>query len=136
MVDQVEFDEPIAVRTVRHGDALVIQVEGEVGMDTCDQVRAEVVERLEERPGTLVLDLNGVEVFGSIGLSLLVEVRHRAEARGVPFAVAAGRRVVLRPLTDTGVADLLVLRPEAAEAVVAAREAGRILLGGAPRGPG
>ncbi|MFD7659760.1 STAS domain-containing protein [Actinosynnema sp. NPDC059797] len=136
MSDQVEFDGPIAVRTVRHDDALVVQVEGEVDMDTCDQVRAEVVERLGERPGALVLDLNGVVVFGSIGLSLLIEVRHRAEARGVPFAVAADRRVVLRPLVETGVADLLVLRPEAPEAVVAAREAGRILLGGPPPGSG
>jgi len=132
MTDQLEWDAPIAVRTVRHPGALVVQVEGEIDLDTCDRVRAEVVDRLAERPGALVLDLNGVVVFGSIGLSLLIEVRHRAEARGVPFAVAADRRVVLRPLVETGVFDLLVVRPEASEAVSAAREARRLLLGVAP----
>ncbi|MGW4115661.1 STAS domain-containing protein [Actinosynnema sp. NPDC004786] len=117
---------PVAVRSVRRGDALVVQVEGEVDMDTCDDVRAEVVRGLGERPAAVVLDLNGVVVFGSIGLSLLIEVRHRAEALGIGFAVAVDRRTVLRPLAETGVADLLLVFPEADEAVEAALTAPRL----------
>lgn len=121
-----EADGPVAVRSVRRGDALVVQVEGEVDMDTCDDVRTEVVRALGERPAAVVLDLNGVVVFGSIGLSLLIEVRHRAEVLGIGFAVAVDRRTVLRPLAETGVADLVLVFPEADEAVEAALTAPRL----------
>ncbi|WP_158850138.1 STAS domain-containing protein [Saccharothrix deserti] len=120
MSGQAETGGPVTVRTQRRHGALVIQVEGEIDNDTCDEVRAEVVQRLRERPKALVLDLNDVVVFGSIGLSLLIEARHRAEALGVGFAVAVDRRAALRPLTETGVADLLVLRPDAGQAAEAA----------------
>jgi len=113
---------PVAVWSEERHGVTVILVEGEVDMDTCDEVRAELVERLDgrSRSAGLVLDLSGVTVFGSVGLSLLIEARHRAERRGVGFAVATDRRSVLQPLVETGVADLVVLCAtvrEAAEAV-------------------
>jgi anti-anti-sigma factor len=112
---------PIVRSGERHG-VMVIRVDGEVDMDTCDEVRAELITCLEQRSGSggLVLDLGGVTVFGSVGLSLLVEARHRAERRGVGFAVATDRRAVLRPLAETGVGDLVVLRATVREAAEAA----------------
>jgi anti-sigma B factor antagonist len=118
---QNKFAPPIVRSEERHGVA-VIRVDGEVDMDTCDEVRAELINCLDRRSGSgvLVLDLNGVTVFGSVGLSLLVEARHRAERRGVGFAVATDRRAVLRPLAETGVGDLVVLRATVREAAEAA----------------
>jgi hypothetical protein len=49
-------------------------------------------------------------VSTSIGLSLLIEARHRAQARGIGFAVATDRRAVLRPPERDPVIDLIVLR--------------------------
>jgi anti-anti-sigma factor len=107
---------PIRVETTWSHRVVVVAVHGEVDMDTCDELRSWVVDGLDGRPEALVLDLNGVEVFGSIGLSLLVEARHRAQRRGTGFAVATDRRAVLAPLTETGVVDLLDVRATASEA--------------------
>jgi anti-sigma B factor antagonist len=111
----------VTIRTAERQGAVVIRVEGEVDMDTCDVVRAEVVDRLRRGPDVVVLDLTAVTVFGSVGLSLLIEVRHRAERRGTRFAVATDRRAVLTPLAQTGVGDLLLLTGTVDEAVLAAR---------------
>ncbi|MFI9818441.1 STAS domain-containing protein [Saccharothrix variisporea] len=120
MSDQIEAVAEVTTAVESRGGALVVHVAGEVDMDTCDDVRATIVEALATDPAALVLDLDGVTVFGSIGLSLLIEVRHRAEARRIGFAVATDRRAVLRPLTETGVIDLLVLRADVDEAAAAA----------------
>jgi anti-anti-sigma factor len=120
MSDQIEAVAEVTTTTEARGGALVVRVAGEVDMDTCDEVRAAIVEALDTNPEALVLDLDGVTIFGSIGLSLLIEVRHRAEAREIGFAVATDRRAVLRPLTETGVIDLLVLRADVDEAARAA----------------
>jgi anti-anti-sigma factor len=124
---QNKFAPPIVRSEERHGVA-VIRVDGEVDMDTCDEVRAELISCLNRQSGSggLVLDLNGVTVFGSVGLSLLVEARHRAERRGVGFAVATDRRAVLRPLAETGVGDLVVLRATVRDAAEAALAAGMV----------
>ncbi|MEU7528233.1 STAS domain-containing protein [Saccharothrix sp. NPDC042600] len=120
MSDQVETAAEVGTTTEWRRGALVVHVTGEVDMETCDDLRAAIVEALAADPRALVLDLDGVTVFGSIGLSLLIEVRHRAEARRIGFAVATERRAVLRPLTETGVIDLLVLRADVEEAAEAA----------------
>ncbi|MCE6996367.1 STAS domain-containing protein [Saccharothrix sp. S26] len=113
---------PISVDTTWHDRVVVVAVHGEVDMDTCDELRSWVVEALDGRPGALVLDLTGVVVFGSIGLSLLIEARHRAQRCAAGFAVATDQRAVLSPLAETGVLDLLDVRPtvpEAAEVAMA-----------------
>ncbi|WP_309110839.1 STAS domain-containing protein [Saccharothrix sp.] len=120
MSDDVEAGAEVTTTTEWHGGALVVHVAGEVDMETSDDLRAAIVEALAAGPKALVLDLDGVTVFGSIGLSLLIEVRHRAEARKIGFAVATDRRAVLRPLTETGVIELLLLRADVAKAAEAA----------------
>ncbi|KOX34134.1 hypothetical protein ADK67_03940 [Saccharothrix sp. NRRL B-16348] len=120
MSEQVEVAPPIVVETVRRDGVTVIRVDGVVDMLTCDDVRTEVIARLDEAAEVLVLDLTAVTFFGSIGLSMLIEARHRAERRGVRFAVAADQRAVLKPLTETGIADLVVLRTTVREAAEAA----------------
>ncbi|MFJ6671195.1 STAS domain-containing protein [Actinosynnema sp. NPDC091369] len=120
---------PIVVETTWHGRVAVVAVHGEVDMDTCDELRSWVVEALDARPEALVLDLGGVVVFGSIGLSLLMEARHRAQRCAAGFAVATDQRAVLAPLTETGVLDLLDVHPtvpEAAETALAARTSTRV----------
>ncbi|MER5264097.1 STAS domain-containing protein [Actinosynnema sp. NPDC002837] len=120
MSEQVEVAPHILVETVRRDGATVIRVDGVVDMLTCDDVRTEVIARLAEPSEVLVLDLTAVTFFGTIGLSMLIEARHRAERRGVRFAVAADQRAVLRPLTETGIVDLVVLRSGVREATEAA----------------
>jgi anti-anti-sigma factor len=112
-----------AVSSTEQDGATVIRVEGEVDMETCDDMRTELIKCMIHRTGSgpLVLDLRDVTIFATIGLSLLIEARHRTERRGIGFAVAADRASVLRPLAETGVGDLFVLRTTVREAVEAAQ---------------
>lgn len=123
MTGQGETETPFAVSSAEQDGATVIQVEGEVDMETCDDVRVELIRCMIHRTGSgpLVLDLRSVTIFATIGLSLLIEARHRTERRGIGFAVVADRAPVLRPLAETGVGDLLVLRTTVREAVAAAQ---------------
>jgi anti-sigma B factor antagonist len=123
MTGHGEDGTPFAVSSTEQDGATIIRVEGEVDMETCDDVRTELIRGMIHRTGSgpLVLDLRGVTVFATIGLSLLIEARHRTERRGISFAVAADRAPVLRPLAETGVGDLLVLRATVREAVEAAQ---------------
>lgn len=123
MTGHGETGTPFAVSSAERDGATVILVEGEVDMETCDDVRDELIKCMIHRTGSgpLVLDLRGVTIFATIGLSLLIEARHRTERRGIRFAVVADRASVLRPLAETGVGDLLVLRATVSEAVEAAQ---------------
>ncbi|MEV8436066.1 STAS domain-containing protein [Actinosynnema sp. NPDC051121] len=124
MDGRTDVGAPIRVETTWHDRVAVVAVHGEIDMDTCDELRSWVVDALDGRPEALVLDLNGVVVFGSIGLSLLIEARHRAQRCAAGFAVATDQRAVLAPLAETGVLDLLDVLPtasEAAEVALAAR---------------
>jgi anti-anti-sigma factor len=100
---------------------LVTSVTGEVDHDSVELISAELTARLDRRPVGLVVDLEGVRFFGSLGVTAMLEARERATRLGVGFAVAAGRRPVLRTLQVTGTAEALRVRPTLREALDLAR---------------
>jgi anti-sigma B factor antagonist len=97
-------DETASFGIQRHGDTVVLQVQGEIDMLTSPRLRKELVELLGTRPAALVLDLAGVSFFASSGLATLVEVSEAAAEAGVPLRLAAPGRSVRRPLQITGLA--------------------------------
>jgi anti-sigma B factor antagonist len=121
MSEHIAVAPRISVAADRRREVTVVRVRGEVDMRTCDEVRGAVATCLAEPIEVLVLDLTGVTFFGSVGLAVLIDARQRAEQRGIRFAVAADRRAVLRPLTETGVAGLIALRANVPDATEAAR---------------
>ncbi len=100
---------------------LVTIVTGEVDHGSVEVVSAELTARLDQRPVGLVVDLEGVEFFGSLGVTAMLEARERAARLGVGFAVAAVRRPVLRTLQVTGTVEVLRVRPTLQEALDLAR---------------
>ncbi|WP_179118111.1 anti-sigma factor antagonist [Saccharothrix sp. ALI-22-I] len=102
---------------------LVTSVAGEVDHNSIEVISAELTARLDQRPVGLVVDLEGVEFFGSLGVTAMLEACGRATRLGVGFAVAAGRRPVLRTLQVTGTVEVLRVRPTLQEALDLARSA-------------
>ncbi|MGM1064554.1 STAS domain-containing protein [Saccharothrix sp. Mg75] len=102
---------------------LITSVAGEVDHGSVEVISAELAARLDRRPVGVVVDLEGVEFFGSLGVTAMLEARDRATRLGVGFAVAAGRRPVLRTLQITGTVDVLRVRPTLHEALDLARSA-------------
>jgi len=92
-----------ALFAVRHRvaeEAVVVTVTG--GVDLCaapamiselDQAR-----RAARAPRPVVVDLSGVDLLGSAGLSLLLEAEQGCAEAGTPLRLVASSRVVLRAL--------------------------------------
>lgn len=96
--------------------AVVLAVRGEVDSCTSSLLRDLFLENL--RPGCpqLVADLTEVSFFGAAGLTALIAARNAAEAAGIKLRLVADTRVVLRPLTITGLDDLFDICPDIANA--------------------
>jgi len=106
---------PISVAAdVSRRHALVLDVRGEIDISTAGAVRREWNEMISARqPGQdlAVIDLSGVDFFGSSGLAALVECRHAADERALGLRVVAPRPAVMRPLEGTGLIDCFVWYP-------------------------
>jgi len=103
-------------------EAAVLALTGEIDAASAGATRLRTLAAIDDRPAALVLDLSGVEFFGSNGIAIVLETAQRAEIRRIPFVVVADRHRVLRPLQVTGVADRLTIRPTVADAREALRD--------------
>jgi anti-sigma B factor antagonist len=93
-----------------HGEAVVLEVSGEVDILTAPRLQESVLRLLEDQPPVLVIDLSAVSFFGSSGLAVLVEAREAAGERTGLRVVAAGYET-LRPLQVTGLTEPLAVYP-------------------------
>lgn len=103
----------LGIRREDRPDAIVLRASGAIDGLTAPRLRAliaTVLDQLDGRP--LVLDLTGVEFFGSPGLHALAEGTERAAARPGFEAlriVVDHHRPVLRPIELTGYDAVLAL---------------------------
>ncbi|GGM45694.1 hypothetical protein GCM10012275_15920 [Longimycelium tulufanense] len=112
-----DIEDLIEVSVLRWPTAIVVSVRGEVDLVSAPPLQRELVEQLENAGTLLVLDLTEVTFLSSAGLSLLYEVGRRAADRGVGFRLVVNTRPVLHPLTVTGLAAELDVRPSIEEAL-------------------
>ena len=94
--------------------AVVISVRGEVDRCTSPLLQDAVLAQLRPAGPSLVIDLTEVGFFGAAGLTVLVTVRQAAVAADVRLRVVARTRVVLLPLTITGLDRMFDIYPELA----------------------
>ncbi|PWW51911.1 STAS domain-containing protein [Actinokineospora spheciospongiae] len=109
----------LAVRVSAEGRwAVLVTVSGEVDLGTAVRLR-ELLERALDTgdPLALVVDMSEVDFLAAAGLSALVRVRDRAEARAVEFHVVADRRSVLRPMEITGLRPRFRVHPDLGSAL-------------------
>lgn len=109
----------LTVRAVDVAGAVVIAVEGEIDVDTADEVLDAVRLGFTSGGPVLVADLTLVSFFGSTGISTLISAHELAEENGKKLHVVAPQRAVRRPLQVTGVADVLALYDSVEDAVSA-----------------
>ncbi|MBB4912755.1 STAS domain-containing protein [Actinophytocola algeriensis] len=98
---------------------VILRVHGEVDMLTTpvlvEQLRA--AEALLSPPVPVLVDLTGVTFLASAGLSALVEYGERYAELGSQLRVVATDRAVIRPITVTGLHELLPVFPTEQEAL-------------------
>lgn len=107
------------VVAAEHGDALVLHVSGDIDLASAPTLAEAIVAALAERPPTLVFDLTAVRFLASVGLSLLIEAQSTAHPATHVVVVADGP-VTARPITITGVDEIVPLYATLDEALTAA----------------
>jgi anti-anti-sigma factor len=109
----------VAVREARPGVGIVA-VAGDVDAGSLATVRAGVEEALAAGARAVVLDLTGVVLLASAGMTLLLELTDDLRLRGSALLVAGSTRTVRRPLAMTGLERALALHDDVRAAVAAA----------------
>lgn len=99
----------IKIALERHGDATVVLVDGEVDLATGARLNEVLAAAVEATPATLVVDLEQVTFFTSVGLTALALAQRAAAEHSVDFRVVATGRAILRPLQITGMADSIAI---------------------------
>jgi len=83
-------------------EAVVLSVRGEVDMSTGPFLQRALLSHLANAAPQVTVDLTGVSFLGAAGLAVLVNVKRAAVAAESRLRLVAHTRVVLLPLTITG----------------------------------
>ncbi|MFI7598766.1 STAS domain-containing protein [Actinoplanes sp. NPDC049681] len=102
-------DEPVTSLD-RDADVVTVALQGEVDVLNVDQVRIALVEALEARPRTLVVDLEKLSFIDSTGLGAIIFGFQRARDEGVEFFLARPTRGVHQILVLSGVLEVVELK--------------------------
>jgi anti-sigma B factor antagonist len=98
-------DGALTVRTRREGEAVVLEVAGELDLATAELVRTTLDQVHAEAPARLVIDLRGLSFMDSTGLALFVSEAAQADAGCLEFW--PGPPAVQRLFEIAGVRDRL-----------------------------
>ncbi|MDQ7802994.1 STAS domain-containing protein [Amycolatopsis sp. A133] len=114
MLDQIaaprfRADVPSAMtlRVTATAEATVVAVRGEIDLPVLGRLRTRLGDELDLAPRALVLDLTEVTFCGAGGITELLVAASEAHVSGVPFAIAADGRAVLRPVRVLGLEQVL-----------------------------
>jgi anti-sigma B factor antagonist len=110
-------DQDMAVSVHEQGDAVVVEVVGEVDLLTAPRLHDAVMTALASGPRVVVIDLLGVSFLGSSGLAVLVEAHQQAAGERTQLRVVAEGPATLRPLQVTALDRQLPLYPSRADAL-------------------
>ena len=98
-----------------HGDFRVVELSGDIDVETARALRAHIVERFEQSPVRLVVDLSDVAFMDSSGLGALVSGWQLTRDDGL-FRIAGANPVVSRVLSITGMEDVFAIYPTVEDA--------------------
>jgi anti-anti-sigma factor len=129
-----DFQSAVDVLTVTVGPAsphaVVLAVCGEVDSSTSPLLHDRLLEQLRPTCPQLVVDLTEVSFFGAAGITVLVAVKEAAETAGIRMCLVACTRVVLRPLTITGLDSVFDVCPDIVHARLRMSEVAVQIIGG------
>lgn len=98
----------LEIGTHLSGTTVVVHAVGEVDMSSAPTLRNAVLTACAavHGPASLVVDLTGVDFFGSSGISVLMEAQQQCQALRAPLRVVPSQ-AALRTLQIAGLAEVL-----------------------------
>ncbi|MCP9271880.1 STAS domain-containing protein [Mycolicibacterium arenosum] len=100
----------------REDQTIVLSVTGALDILTAGDFTQDLLAAIGEAPQAVIVDMSRLDFLASAGMSALVE-GHRAAGPGTKLAVVADGPATSRPLTITGLTELIALYPTLADAV-------------------
>ncbi|WP_206784976.1 STAS domain-containing protein [Amycolatopsis sp. MtRt-6] len=104
---RVDVPSAMTLRVTTTAEATTVAVRGEIDLPVLGRLRVRLGEEIDLAPRALVLDLSQVSFCGAGGITELLVAASEAHVSGVPFAIAADGRAVLRPIRVLGLARVL-----------------------------
>jgi len=113
------FLHPLHVQREVHGLAIIVRAAGEVDQQSVSALRCELktAVAMAITPFPVVVDLTEVRFFGSAGLNEVLRQHQRASAERIPFRIVATHRAVLRPISMTGLNQILEVHANVEQAL-------------------
>jgi anti-sigma B factor antagonist len=96
------MDPQLTLTVHRDGHGVILSIDGEVDLATAPQLRAKLLDLVQDGTGSLVVDLTPVPFIDSTGLSALLAGYQRAAARGRTMRLVCPEGPVLRVFRLTG----------------------------------
>ncbi|MFJ8962497.1 STAS domain-containing protein [Lentzea sp. NPDC102401] len=94
---------------------LVAVISGELDMVSVDAIGTALFDHLDEQPNGLVVEL-AVYFMGSSALSMLPELRGRAQSKDVGLAIVAAQAAAVRPMMASALSQVLPVSHSVEEA--------------------
>ncbi|MBE8522112.1 STAS domain-containing protein [Amycolatopsis sp. H6(2020)] len=107
---RVEVPSAMTVTVTATAEATTVAIRGEIDLPVLGRLRTRLGEEIDLAPRALVLDLSEVSFCGAGGITELLVAASEAHVSGVPFAIAAAGRAVLRPVRVLGLERLLPIQ--------------------------
>ncbi|WP_103349856.1 STAS domain-containing protein [Amycolatopsis sp. CA-128772] len=104
--------EVIVTTTAEH---TTVAVAGELDLTVIDRLQARLTEELQLQPAALIIDLACVEFCSCGGLAVLLHAVTTAHDAGIPCAIVAASRPVLRPVRLLNLDRNLPIHPDRAD---------------------
>jgi anti-sigma B factor antagonist len=92
----------LTIMTQRHGQEVLLCVQGELDASNRDSLREVIGSLLEPSPQTLVLDLSGLSFADCASLSILVSAHQHLAEQGRELIVLDAQQLIRRLLAVTG----------------------------------
>ncbi len=86
----------------RAGDYLIIELDGEVDVYTANDLRAAIIDRVDEGEYRIAVDLDRVAFLDSTGLGVLVGGLKRVRSNGGELGIICSQDKILRIFRITG----------------------------------
>jgi anti-sigma B factor antagonist len=117
----------ITVTRRTEGAAEVVTVAGEIDIATYGYLRAELLTAVDAGPGTVVVDMSGVEWIDSTGLGTLVGALKRAREKHGTVMVAGAPGRIAKHFQVTGLSKVFGMHPDVDAALASTADAEVIL---------
>ena len=99
----------------RHGATVVVELRGELLLDSTQFVRGRLANVVDDHPSVLVADLRAVTAIDSSGLAVLLWMHRSQVNRGCRFTVVTDNAMLKRAFEVTRLHDVLDVRHEMPE---------------------